>query len=287
MSACQLPICPEHGGSSPRSAAGGGRVLPGAVGTDAPADPQLLRDGERNVGELAQLCGYTAANISRHLALLTKHGLVARESRGTSVYYRIADDRSTRCATWCAATSPASSSKPRATARHSCGHRQEPEGRSRARDEAQHRPVSDDPHGQPAAARRPDPDDVREGGGRAGRCRPRCRSASPSAVEEVVRKQAESGVDIVNDGEMSKPSYATYIKDRLGGFGGTGNTFVYQDLVGFPNLAKRVFGDPGPLAPEDAGVQRADRRARPAGGAGRRRAPEGGAREASRSRTRS
>ena len=66
-----------------------------------------------------------------------------------------------------------------------------------------------------------------------------------SAVEEIVRKQAESGVDVVNDGEMSKPSYATYIKDRLAGFGGTGNTFVYQDLVGFPNLAKRVFGDPG------------------------------------------
>src|SRR5881396_1892749 len=66
-----------------------------------------------------------------------------------------------------------------------------------------------------------------------------------SAVEEIVRKQAEAGVDLVNDGEMSKPSYATYIKDRLAGFGGTGNTFVYQDLVDFPNLAKRVFGDPG------------------------------------------
>jgi len=52
----------------------------------------FLRNGERNVGELAQSCGSTAANVSRHLALLTKHGLVARESRGTSVYYRIADD---------------------------------------------------------------------------------------------------------------------------------------------------------------------------------------------------
>jgi len=51
-----------------------------------------LRGGERNVGELAQLCGFTAANVSRHLALLTQHGLVERESRGTSVYYRIADD---------------------------------------------------------------------------------------------------------------------------------------------------------------------------------------------------
>ena len=51
----------------------------------------LLRDGERNVGEIARLCGYTAANISRHLALLTQLGFVARESRGTAVYYRIAD----------------------------------------------------------------------------------------------------------------------------------------------------------------------------------------------------
>jgi 5-methyltetrahydropteroyltriglutamate--homocysteine methyltransferase len=66
-----------------------------------------------------------------------------------------------------------------------------------------------------------------------------------AAVEETVRKQAEAGVDLVNDGEMSKPSYATYVKDRLDGFGGTGNTFVYQDLADFPNLAKRVFGDPG------------------------------------------
>jgi len=65
------------------------------------------------------------------------------------------------------------------------------------------------------------------------------------AVSEVVKKQVAAGVDLVNDGEMSKPSYATYVKDRLSGFGGTGNTFVYQDLVAFPNLAKRVFGDPG------------------------------------------
>jgi 5-methyltetrahydropteroyltriglutamate--homocysteine methyltransferase len=65
------------------------------------------------------------------------------------------------------------------------------------------------------------------------------------AVDEVVRKQVGAGIDVVDDGEMSKPSYATYVKDRLAGFGGSGNTFVYQDLVGFPNLAKRVFGDPG------------------------------------------
>ncbi|HYQ21544.1 MAG TPA: epoxyalkane--coenzyme M transferase, partial [Xanthobacteraceae bacterium] len=43
-----------------------------------------------------------------------------------------------------------------------------------------------------------------------------------AAVSEVVRKQADAGIDLVNDGEMSKPSYATYVKDRLAGFGGTG-----------------------------------------------------------------
>src|SRR4051812_48642535 len=66
-----------------------------------------------------------------------------------------------------------------------------------------------------------------------------------AAVDEVVRNQAHAGIDVVNDGEMSKPSYATYIKDRLSGFGGEGNTFVYQDLADFPRLEKRVFGDPG------------------------------------------
>src|SRR5476651_1017912 len=66
-----------------------------------------------------------------------------------------------------------------------------------------------------------------------------------AVVAEVVKKQVAAGVDLVNDGEMSKPSYATYVKDRLNGFGGTGNTFVYQDLAEFPTLEKRVFGDPG------------------------------------------
>jgi 5-methyltetrahydropteroyltriglutamate--homocysteine methyltransferase len=66
-----------------------------------------------------------------------------------------------------------------------------------------------------------------------------------SAVAELVKKQADAGIDLINDGEMSKPSYATYIKDRLDGFGGTGNTFVYQDVHEFPMLEKRVFGDPG------------------------------------------
>jgi 5-methyltetrahydropteroyltriglutamate--homocysteine methyltransferase len=65
------------------------------------------------------------------------------------------------------------------------------------------------------------------------------------AVADIVAKQEEVGIDIVNDGEMSKPSYATYIKDRLDGFGGESHPLTYQDLVDFPELARRVFGDPG------------------------------------------
>ncbi len=70
-------------------------------------------------------------------------------------------------------------------------------------------------------------------------------AAVADAVRLSVANQAEAGIDIVNDGEMSKPSYATYVKDRLGGFGGVSHPLQYQDLVDFPELARRVFGDPG------------------------------------------
>lgn len=65
------------------------------------------------------------------------------------------------------------------------------------------------------------------------------------AVSAVVQRQVAAGIDVINDGEMSKPSYATYIKDRLSGFEGTSEPLVYQDLVEFPDMARRVFGDPG------------------------------------------
>jgi 5-methyltetrahydropteroyltriglutamate--homocysteine methyltransferase len=66
-----------------------------------------------------------------------------------------------------------------------------------------------------------------------------------SAVAEIVARQVDAGVDVVNDGEMSKPSYATYVKDRLGGFNGTSQPLTYQDLTEFPVLRDKVFGDPG------------------------------------------
>lgn len=65
------------------------------------------------------------------------------------------------------------------------------------------------------------------------------------SVEAIVRRQASVGVDLVNDGELGKPSYATYVKDRLAGFGGASQPLTYQDLVDFPALARRVFDDPG------------------------------------------
>jgi DNA-binding transcriptional ArsR family regulator len=51
----------------------------------------LLRERERSVGELAQLCGFSSANVSRHMTVLQQQGLVQRESRGNSAIYSIAD----------------------------------------------------------------------------------------------------------------------------------------------------------------------------------------------------
>ena len=63
------------------------------------------------------------------------------------------------------------------------------------------------------------------------------------AVNAVVRQQASCGLDIINDGEMSKISYTTYIKDRLSGFEETGGMPNFQgaDLLEFPEYAQRMF----------------------------------------------
>ena len=66
-----------------------------------------------------------------------------------------------------------------------------------------------------------------------------------TAVEEVVGHQLDAGIDLVNDGEMSKPSYASYPKYRLSGFDGESVTFSYRDLDDFPAMARRVMSDPG------------------------------------------
>ena len=52
-----------------------------------------------------------------------------------------------------------------------------------------------------------------------------------NAVAEVVRRQVAVGVDVASDGEMSKISYATYVAERLAGFGGDTPREPGQDLV--------------------------------------------------------
>lgn len=52
-----------------------------------------LRDRARNVGELTELLQCSQANVSKHLATLTRYGFVERTAQGTSAYYRIADPR--------------------------------------------------------------------------------------------------------------------------------------------------------------------------------------------------
>ena len=70
-----------------------------------------------------------------------------------------------------------------------------------------------------------------------------------AAVEEatayVIKRQIEAGIAIVNDGEMSKPSYATYIKHRLSGFGGEAGQYEFADLEAFPGAKAQVFGNKG------------------------------------------
>ena len=70
-------------------------------------------------------------------------------------------------------------------------------------------------------------------------------AAIDEAARLMVERQAAAGIDIVNDGEMSKPSYATYIKDRLHGFGGESGTYSFQDLDEFPGTKAKVFADSG------------------------------------------
>ena len=60
-----------------------------------------------------------------------------------------------------------------------------------------------------------------------------------AAVDDVVRRQVAAGIDIVSDGEMSKISYATYIKDRITGFAGDSPRTPPADLEDFPNFLRR------------------------------------------------
>lgn len=60
------------------------------------------------------------------------------------------------------------------------------------------------------------------------------------AVDEVVRRQKEAGIDVVSDGETSKISYATYVKDRYTGFAGDSQRNAPADLKLFPRFLERL-----------------------------------------------
>src|SRR5579863_10633203 len=66
------------------------------------------------------------------------------------------------------------------------------------------------------------------------------------AVIAIVKRQAEVGVDVINDGEMSKPGYSTYVADRLSGFAGHEPAKPRLDTGPYPNFNAayaRMTGD--------------------------------------------
>ena len=90
-----------------------------------------------------------------------------------------------------------------------------------------------------------------------------------AAVAETVARQVAAGVDLVSDGEQSKISYATYIKDRVGGFTGDSPRIPPKDLEAYPAFLARQAasgGTPtyrrpmctGPLTPKSDAPLRAD-----------------------------
>ena len=70
-------------------------------------------------------------------------------------------------------------------------------------------------------------------------------AAMTEAVLETVGKQKEAGVGIVSDGETSKISYATYVKDRYTGFDGDSPRNAPADLKLFPKFLERLANDGG------------------------------------------
>ena len=71
-------------------------------------------------------------------------------------------------------------------------------------------------------------------------------AAWDAAVAEIVAKQLAAGVSVINDGEMSKPSYATYVAERLDGFAGQSpEQYFFADLVDYPRSREIVSANPG------------------------------------------
>jgi 5-methyltetrahydropteroyltriglutamate--homocysteine methyltransferase len=68
------------------------------------------------------------------------------------------------------------------------------------------------------------------------------------AVAEVVGQQAGAGVDVLNDGEMGKIGYSTYVTSRLTGFGGEPVALTVGDMTDFPEYMQRMYSELGTSA---------------------------------------
>ena len=64
-----------------------------------------------------------------------------------------------------------------------------------------------------------------------------------AAVADVVASQLAAGVSVVSDGEMGKPGYSTYVKDRLNGFGGTGRPIAVTEMIEYPEVFEAIGSD--------------------------------------------
>jgi 5-methyltetrahydropteroyltriglutamate--homocysteine methyltransferase len=89
----------------------------------------------------------------------------------------------------------------------------------------------------------PRPEPLRDALGRLDRGQPPNGLAElvARAVADVVPRQIEAGIDVVNDGELGKVSYARYAAGRLSGFGGRGEVAPLMDLEDFPGWRDRVL----------------------------------------------
>ena len=76
------------------------------------------------------------------------------------------------------------------------------------------------------------------------------------AVVGLVAKQREVGLDVISDGEMSKPGFSTYVSDRFSGFAGT-SEFQSDDVAPFPELAMKLFANAVDGAPRLLQLRRA------------------------------
>ena len=64
--------------------------------------------------------------------------------------------------------------------------------------------------------------------------------ASATATRAAVKRQLETGIDVVNNGEQGRESFFTYVQHRMSGFGGSSERAVMRDTTAFPGYRERM-----------------------------------------------